>query len=91
MLWTPIQHINETILKKMGRPVNFESFYNAMCKITNDFSDIFTSTDIILGFPGETQEIFQEVIDFFKKDKCFKRVYHFGYSDMKGIKIVFFR
>ena len=85
-LWIPLQHINEEILEKIGRPVNFNNLYTIIKGILRNNPHIFTTTDIIVGFPGETEEIFQEVVNFFKQDTCFKRVYHFGYGDLKGAK-----
>jgi ribosomal protein S12 methylthiotransferase len=79
-----LQHTNENLLEKMGRPVNFSILYNTICRIKQERPDFYFITDIIVGFPGETEEMFDELIEFFKNDRCFDKVCHFAYSGVKG-------
>ncbi len=79
-----LQHVNESLLEKMGRPINFAVLYDTLCRIKQERPDFYFITDIIVGFPGETEEMFAELVEFFKKDRCFDKVCHFAYSDVKG-------
>jgi tRNA A37 methylthiotransferase MiaB len=79
-----LQHVNEHLLKKMGRAIVFADVYNVIRSIKEECPDFFIGVDIIVGFPGETTEIFNELVDFFKKDKYINRVQHFGFSNVKG-------
>lgn len=79
-----LQHVNESLLEKMGRPVNFPVLYDTICRIKQERPGFYFITDIIVGFPGETEEMFAELVEFFKKDRCFDKVCHFAYSDVKG-------
>jgi len=79
-----LQHVNEEMLRSMGRPVVFSEIYDIIREIKSEIPDFYLVADIMVGFPGETDEMFDELIEFFKKDKCFNKVKHFGYSDVKG-------
>lgn len=79
-----LQHVNEDMLKKMGRPAVFSEIYDIICSIKKEKPDFYIICDILVGFPGETEKMFNELIEFFKKDKCINKVKHFGYSDVKG-------
>ncbi|HEX3047451.1 MAG TPA: radical SAM protein [Bacillota bacterium] len=79
-----LQHVDDEILKKMGRPVKFADLYIILCSFKKECPNLFISTDIIVGFPGETDAIFETVLEFFRKDHCFTLVNHFAYSDVKG-------
>jgi ribosomal protein S12 methylthiotransferase len=79
-----LQHVNDELLEKMGRPVVFSEIYDIISKIKKESPGIYMVADILVGFPGETQSMFNEVAEFFKKDQCFNKVKHFGYSDVKG-------
>ncbi len=79
-----LQHVNEHILDRMGRPINFSKLYDTIQEIKFDNPKMHMVADIMVGFPGETIEIFNELTEFFKKDKCFNKVKHFGYSDVNG-------
>lgn len=79
-----LQHINDVVLKKMGRPIVFAEVYEILKAIRKECPDIFIEADILVGFPGETEEMFHELLDFFKHDKCFDNIRHFGFSDVKG-------
>jgi ribosomal protein S12 methylthiotransferase len=79
-----LQHVNDELLEKMGRPVVFSETYEIIRKIKEVRPDLYMVGDILVGFPGETEEMFDELVEFFKKDKCLNKVKHFGYSDVKG-------
>jgi ribosomal protein S12 methylthiotransferase len=79
-----LQHINDEILKAMGRPINFFQMYQIICQFKKECPHLFISCDLIVGFPGETVEMFEELKDFLRKDKCFSLVNHYTYSDVTG-------
>jgi MiaB/RimO family radical SAM methylthiotransferase len=79
-----IQHSNDELLKKMGRPVQFSEMYGTICRFKKECPELFISTDVIVGFPGETEEMFKELVDVIKNDKCFSLINHYTYSDVKG-------
>lgn len=62
----------------------FSETYDIIGKIKEVRPDLYMVADIMVGFPGETEEMFDELVEFFKKDICFDKVKHFGYSDVKG-------
>jgi MiaB/RimO family radical SAM methylthiotransferase len=79
-----LQHVNDEILKKMGRPIMFSEVYEVIKALKRECPDLFLEADILVGFPGETEEKFKELLDFFARDRCFENVRHFGFSDVKG-------
>ncbi len=79
-----LQHICNPVLLKMGRGTDFKEAYKVICAIKKEIPDFEFGADIMVGFPGETKENFEELIEFFKNDKCFVKIQHFGYSDVKG-------
>ncbi|UCH95004.1 MAG: radical SAM protein [Candidatus Aminicenantes bacterium] len=79
-----LQHVNEMILTRMGRHVDFSRLYDLIKTIKKENPGFYLTADIMVGFPGETREIFRELADFFKQDKCFDKICHFSYSDVKG-------
>jgi MiaB/RimO family radical SAM methylthiotransferase len=83
-LYIGLQHVNDQLLKKMGRPVRFSHLYDILRTLKQECPDLFVMVDIMVGFPGETQEIFRQLVDFFRADKIFDKVRHFGYCDVKG-------
>ncbi len=73
----PIQHINDTILKSMNRPDSKEQILKLIEKLRSAIPDIVLRTTVIVGYPGETQEQFNELLDFinwaqFDALGCFK-------------------
>ena len=75
----PIQHINDSILKKMGRKVNRKQITGLINKIRERIPDAVLRTSLIVGFPGETDSQFNELLNFVREIK-FDRVGIFGYS-----------
>ncbi len=64
----PLQHISAPLLKKMGRFYNEEAVYQFLDFIKNNFPTRFVRTNIIIGFPGETDKDQQKLIWFLKND-----------------------
>ena len=62
----PIQHISNPILKKMNRKTSKENITAIIEKIRNEIPDVTLRTSLIVGFPGETKEDFEELLDFVK-------------------------
>ena len=79
-----LQHVNDKLLERMGRPVVFSETYELIRKIKEIRPDLYMVADLMVGFPGETEEMFQELAEFLKNDTCFNKVKHFAYSDVKG-------
>lgn len=84
LLHISLQHVNLEILKMMGRPYNFTETYAIIRRIKSECPYLFMMADLIVGFPGETDEIFTELRDFVKEDKCFNMFMHNQYSDHEG-------
>jgi ribosomal protein S12 methylthiotransferase len=79
-----LQHVNEELLKQMGRPMIFSQIYDLIRTIKGENPGFYLIADIMVGFPGETREMFNQLVEFFKKDQCFNKVKHFAYSDVNG-------
>ena len=79
----PIQHISNPILKKMNRKTSKENIINIIDKIRKQIPDVVIRTSLIVGFPGETQENFEELLSFVKTTK-FDRLGTFMYSKEEG-------
>ncbi len=62
----PIQHVSNTILRAMRRPDNQEQLQRLIEKLRRAIADIALRTTLIIGFPGETDQQFAELIDFVK-------------------------
>ncbi|MBE7547148.1 MAG: 30S ribosomal protein S12 methylthiotransferase RimO [Planctomycetia bacterium] len=75
----PIQHINDTILGKMGRNTTRKSIETLINNLRRSIRSIVLRTSVIVGFPGETDEQYQELLEFIKKTK-FERLGVFAYS-----------
>ncbi len=75
----PIQHINGEILKRMNRRGDKESINKLIEKIRTKIPDITLRTTLITGFPGETEEQFEELAEFVKATR-FDRLGCFTYS-----------
>lgn len=82
-LHIPIQSGSEDILKLMNRKYDKEYFINKVKQIRAIRPNISLSTDLIVGFPGETDELFKETIQTVKQIK-FSKIHVFPFSLRKG-------
>ena len=79
----PLQSGNNEVLKRMNRKYTKEQYLTLVEKMKNKIPNIVFSTDIIVGFPGETDEQFEDTLDVVRKVK-FEQVYMFIYSRRVG-------
>ena len=79
----PIQHISNSILKKMNRKTSKEGIKKIIEKIKSKIPDVTLRTSLIVGFPGETQEDFTQLINFIEETK-FDKLGAFMYSKEEG-------
>ena len=79
----PIQHISNQILKKMNRKTSKENITAIIENIRNTIPDVTLRTSLIVGFPGETKEDFEELLNFVKNTK-FDKLGTFMYSKEDG-------
>ena len=79
----PLQSGNTKVLKEMNRKYTKEQYLNLVEKMKNKIPNLTLSTDIIVGFPGETDEEFEDTLDVVRKVK-FEQVYMFIYSRRVG-------
>lgn len=75
----PIQHISDRILKTMNRKSTKESIYNLITKLRSEIPDVIIRTTVMVGFPGETNDDYDELYKFIKWAK-FDRLGAFAYS-----------
>ncbi|SDZ80914.1 ribosomal protein S12 methylthiotransferase [Pseudobutyrivibrio sp. ACV-2] len=79
----PIQHCNDELLRKMGRKTDKADIMNIAAKLRAAMPDISLRTTLICGFPGETEEMHEELLQFIK-DMKFDRLGAFAYSKEDG-------
>jgi threonylcarbamoyladenosine tRNA methylthiotransferase MtaB len=84
-LHIPLQSGSDEILKQMNRNYSTKEFEKKVNKIMRILPDLALTTDIITGFPGETEKHHKETCDFIKQI-LFARFHIFRYSDRKGTK-----
>ena len=82
-LHIPLQSGSSSVLKRMNRKYDTEQFYQKLVKIREKRPDIAITTDIIVGFPGETEEEFNETYEFSKKCE-FSQIHVFPFSPRSG-------
>lgn len=63
----PIQHVNNTILKSMSRATSKEDICRTITSLRKEIPEISIRTSLIVGFPGETEEQFEELLQFIKE------------------------
>ena len=81
----PLQSGSDEILKQMNRKYDKKYFINKIQKLKKIKPDMNVTTDVIVGFPGETNEQFEECIETIKKIG-FTKLHVFPYSDREGTK-----
>lgn len=79
----PIQSGSNKVLREMNRKYTREHYLELVEKIRKQMPDAYISTDIIVGFPGETNEEFEETVDIVKRVR-YDGVFAFMYSRRKG-------
>lgn len=79
----PIQHISNTILKRMNRKTSKQNIEKLLEKIKAKIPEVTLRTSLIVGFPGETKDDFNELLEFVKKAK-FDKLGTFMYSKEDG-------
>ena len=84
-LHIPLQSGSNKILKDMNRLYDTKYFINRVNEIREEIPDISITTDLIVGFPGETDELFKETTNTLNKIK-FTKIHTFPYSRRSGTK-----
>ncbi|HJA67397.1 30S ribosomal protein S12 methylthiotransferase RimO [Lachnoclostridium sp. An169] len=79
----PIQHASDGILKRMGRKTSHQELVDLIAKLRREIPDICIRTTLITGFPGETQEQHEELMEFVDETE-FDRLGVFTYSPEEG-------
>jgi len=79
----PIQHISDTVLKRMNRQSNGASIRQLIKKLRKEIPDVTIRTTVMVGFPGETEDNFQELYTFIEEAK-FDKLGCFSYSKEEG-------
>lgn len=78
-----LQSGSDTVLKRMNRRYDTAEFLRIADKLREEFPNCSLTTDIIVGFPGETDEEFEQTLEFIKRVK-FSKIHVFPYSIRKG-------
>ena len=79
----PIQHISDTVLKRMNRQSDGKSIRRLIQKLRKEIPEVVIRTTVMVGFPGETKEDFEELYNFLKEAK-FDKLGCFSYSKEDG-------
>ena len=79
----PVQSGSNRILKRMNRGYTAEEYLEKVARLRRVCPEISITSDVIVGFPGETQKDYQETIDMMEKIR-FDSVFSFKYSERKG-------
>lgn len=82
-LHVPLQSGCDATLKRMNRKYNCEEYYQKLMSIKEKIPDIVFTTDVIVGFPGESEDEFEQTYQFIKK-VGFTQLHVFPYSQRKG-------
>ena len=78
-----LQHISDSVLERMHRHVNKQETMDLICTIREKVPGIHLRTTLMVGFPGETEEDFQQLLDFVRWAR-FERMGAFMYSEEEG-------
>ena len=78
-----LQHISDSVLSRMRRHVTKEETYELINRIRREVPGIHLRTTLMVGFPGETEEDFKELVEFTKWAR-FERMGAFAYSEEDG-------
>jgi threonylcarbamoyladenosine tRNA methylthiotransferase MtaB len=80
-----LQSGSDTVLRRMGRYYSARNYLEAMTHLRSAIPGVAITTDVIVGFPGETEEEFIESFDFCRRIQ-FARIHVFPYSPRKGTR-----
>lgn len=83
LLHLPLQSGSTEVLKKMNRKYTKQQYLQLVQKIKSEIPDVLFSTDIIVGFPGETEEDFEDTLEVVRQVN-FEQVFMFIYSRRQG-------
>lgn len=86
----PLQHISDGMLQAMGRGTMRKFIENLIVALRSRIPDLVLRTTFIVGFPGETDGMFNDLVDFVQ-ETCFERLGCFIYSPEEGTKAFQFR
>lgn len=78
-----LQHISDTVLERMRRHITRQETLDLLARLRQEVPGICIRTTLMVGFPGETEEEFQELLDFVR-DVRFDRMGAFAYSEEEG-------
>jgi len=81
----PLQSGSDGVLKRMSRRCKTEDFKTLIEYARREVPDFNVTTDVIVGFPGETEEEWQESMEFIRSAK-FSHIHIFSYSEREGTK-----
>jgi len=81
----PIQHASDTVLRRMRRPERRERLREKIAWLRGSIPDLTLRTTVLVGFPGETDEEFRELLDFIEETE-FDRLGAFAFSPQDGTR-----
>lgn len=79
----PIQHVSDPILKAMGRPFTKKQLVDLIHRVRREIPSMFIRTTMMVGFPGETDDHFNELLTFLEEEKL-ERAGFFAFSPQPG-------
>lgn len=86
-LHIPLQAGSDEVLRLMNRKYDLSYFFKKVADIRQIRPDISISTDVIVGFPGETEEMFSKTKEVCR-ELCFSKIHVFPYSEREGTKAI---
>ena len=78
-----LQHISDSVLKRMHRNITAQETHDLLARIREEVPGIHLRTTLMVGFPGETDDDYAQLLDFVKEQR-FERMGAFAYSEVEG-------